>query len=268
MTDQRKEYRIEGRDSTIFRVQKNPDNPYVMVDRRPIDNPNLSFRAKGVLTYLLSRPDGWEVNIGDLVKHGVEGRDALRSTLTELREAGHLEYQQERQAGKFSTGKILVYEVPLAERRTDFQEADLLYTDLPETDKPHAENPTQVLSTLSINKESNKTTTLAKSEAFTLYEKNIGPITPMISEAIMDAERTYSTEWLERAILEAAMSNVRNMKYIEGILKGYAQRGSPDIGRDIVRPQQVAMKGNRPANKSAPAESKEEILRRVAQNVK
>lgn len=263
MSDQRKEYRIEGRDSTIFRVQKNPDNPYVMVDRRPIDNPNLSYRAKGVLTYLLSRPDGWEVNIGDLVKHGVEGRDALRATLKELREAGHLEYQQERQAGKFSTGKILVYEVPLAEPQTDFQEADL-----PEMDKPRAENPTQVLNKLSSNKENNKTTTSAKSEAFTLYEKNIGPLTPMIADSIKDAELTYSPEWVARAIQEAAKSNVRRWNYIEGVLRGYRERGSPDIGRDFAKSQQAATKNSRTANKTTPTESKEEILRRIAQNVK
>jgi len=258
--NEKKQYRIEGRDSTIFRVQKNPDNPYVMVDRRPIDNPKLSYRAKGVLTYLLSRPDGWEVNIGDLQNHGIEGRDALRNTLSELREAGHLEYQQERQAGKFSTGKILVYEVPLAEPQTDYQEAEEPDTDLPDTVEPHAENPTQVLSTLSNKKVNSNTTTPAKPESFTLYEGNIGPLTPMIADAIKDAEQTYSPEWVHRAILEAAKSNVRNMKYIEGILQGYAKRGSPDIGRDFVNK-------NKPTT-TAKQDDKDAILRRVSQNVR
>lgn len=257
MTD-KKEYRIEGRDSTIFRVLKNPDNPYVMVDRRPIDNPKLSYRAKGVLTYLLSRPDGWEVNIGDLQNHGIEGRDALRNTLTELREAGHLEYQQERQAGKFSTGKILVYEVPLAEPQTDFQEAEEPYPVNPYPVEPHAANPTQVLSTLSNKKESNKTTTPAKSEAFRLYEGNIGPLTPMIADALKDAEKTYTASWVQRAILEAAKSNVRNMKYIEGILQGYTKRGSPDIGRDFVK---------HTPKPTQQADDRDAIIRRVAQNV-
>lgn len=79
------------------------------------------------------------------------------------------------------------------------------------------------------------TTTTAKPNNFRLYESNIGPLTPMISDALKDAEKTYSPEWVERAILEAAKSNVRNMKYIEGILQGYAKRGSPDIGRDFVK---------------------------------
>lgn len=258
MTLPKKEYRIEGRDSTIFRVMKNPDNPYVMVDRRPIDNPKLSYRAKGVLTYLLSRPDGWEVNIGDLQNHGIEGRDALRNTLTELREAGHLEYQQERQAGKFSTGKILVYEVPLTEPQTDYQEAEEPYTDLPETAEPRAENPTQVLSTLNNKKVNSNTTAPAKPNNFTLYEGNIGPLTPMIADALKDAETTYSPEWLSRAIMEAAKSNVRNMKYIEGILQGYAKRGSPDIGRDFTKKQ----------NQNKSINDRDAIVRRVAGNVR
>ena len=112
-------------------------------------------------------------------------------------------------------------------------------------------------------KESNKekernTTTPAKPNNFTLYESNIGPLTPMISEALKDAEKTYSPEWLSRAILEAAKSNVRNMKYIEGILQGYAKRGSPDIGRNYVDKKQATQ---------LPANDKDAILRRVAKNV-
>lgn len=92
------------------------------------------------------------------------------------------------------------------------------------------------------NKEKERTTTALTPNNFVQYESNIGPITPMISKAIKDAERTYSPEWLERAILEAAKSNVRNMKYIEGILKGYAQRGNPDIGRNLARLPKKNMK--------------------------
>ena len=72
MTEQRKAYKIDGRPQTIYRVVKNKDNPYVMIDRRPVDNPTLSFKAKGILTYLLSRPDGWEVSVADLINSGSE----------------------------------------------------------------------------------------------------------------------------------------------------------------------------------------------------
>jgi DnaD/phage-associated family protein len=83
-------------------------------------------------------------------------------------------------------------------------------------------------------KEKERTTT-PNPNNFRIYEENIGPLTPLISDSIKDAECTYSSEWLRRAILEAAKSNVRNMKYIESILQGYKKRGSPDIGRDFIK---------------------------------
>jgi len=87
------------------------------------------------------------------------------------------------------------------------------------------------------NKEKEKNTTAAPTPNNpALYEANIGPLTPMISESINDAEQTYSPEWVAQAILEAAKSNVRKMKYIEAILQGYSQRGSPEIGRGFVQP--------------------------------
>lgn len=112
----------------------------------------------------------------------------------------------------------------------------------------------------SIKEIKRNTTTPAKPNNFTLYEGNIGPLTPMIADALKDAEKTYSPEWLERAILEAAKSNVRNMKYIEGILQGYAKRGSPDIGRDFV--------GKGKPTATAKQDDNDEIIRRVAQNVR
>ncbi|MBM4426404.1 MAG: DnaD domain protein [Chloroflexi bacterium] len=119
------------------------------------------------------------------------------------------------------------------------------------------------------NKEKEKnTTTSTTPNNFALYESNIGPLTPMISDALKDAEQTYSPDWVARAIQEAAKSNVRRWNYIEGVLRGYKDRGSPDIGRDFAKPQQSATKSYRTAMKTSPTESNEEILRRVAQNVK
>ena len=144
MSEQRKEYKIDGRPSTIYRVVKNKDNPYVMIDRRPVDNPSLSFKAKGILTYLLSRPDGWEVSVADLIKHGTEGEAAVRSGLKELKEAGHMRYTQSRNQGRITGWLIEVFEVPIPPDR-DFQQVENL----------NEENRTQVLKEL--NKKPKKT---------------------------------------------------------------------------------------------------------------
>jgi DnaD/phage-associated family protein len=60
---------------------------------------------------------------------------------------------------------------------------------------------------------------------FSLYEQNIGPLTPMISENLRDFETTYPAGWLEEAIGIAVARNKRSLAYIEGILKRWQTEG-------------------------------------------
>ena len=60
---------------------------------------------------------------------------------------------------------------------------------------------------------------------FTLYEENIGMLTPMIAEELKDAERLYPAPWIEDAFREAVSQNKRNWKYIEAILKRWDSEG-------------------------------------------
>jgi hypothetical protein len=112
MSEQKQDY--STRTKTIFRVEKNKDNPFVMIDRRPIENPSLSWRAKGVLTYLISRPDNWIVRLGDLVKRSPEGVYAVRAALKELTKAGHITRREEREEnGRFKQYVLEVREIPV-----------------------------------------------------------------------------------------------------------------------------------------------------------
>ena len=148
MSEEKQSYRIEGRPATIYRVVKSAENPYVMIDRRPIDNVKLSWKAKGILTYLMSRPDGWEVSVSDLVNHSTDGSASIRAGLKELKNAGHMKYTKMRQAGRITGWLIEVYEVP---------DSDFLHVEILHVEKPHVENRTQVLKNLSnTEKPSNK----------------------------------------------------------------------------------------------------------------
>jgi DNA replication protein len=60
---------------------------------------------------------------------------------------------------------------------------------------------------------------------FKLYEENIGPLTPMLADALKDAEQTYVAEWIAEAIAEAVKMNKRNWKYIEAILRRWKEEG-------------------------------------------
>jgi DnaD/phage-associated family protein len=60
---------------------------------------------------------------------------------------------------------------------------------------------------------------------YTLYEANIGLLTPMVAEQLRDAEETYPLEWLEAAIRQAAERNVRSWRYVSVILERWANEG-------------------------------------------
>jgi DNA replication protein len=60
---------------------------------------------------------------------------------------------------------------------------------------------------------------------FRLYEENIGPLTPLVSDALKDAEQIYPPEWIAEAVGEAVLNNKRNWKYVEAILRRWKDEG-------------------------------------------
>jgi len=70
---------------TIIRVHKDYDaDPFARIDKVPINDPDKSWKALGILVYVLSKPDGWEVNIKDLCNHATDQEKAVRSGIAEL----------------------------------------------------------------------------------------------------------------------------------------------------------------------------------------
>ncbi|MBI4770052.1 MAG: DnaD domain protein [Chloroflexi bacterium] len=66
---------------------------------------------------------------------------------------------------------------------------------------------------------------------FTLYEHNIGPLTPMIADELRDAEATYPAEWIEDAVREAVDNNARSLRYIIRVLENWQTQGRADRGK-------------------------------------
>ena len=66
---------------------------------------------------------------------------------------------------------------------------------------------------------------IERPNVFKLYEENIGPLTPLIADALKDAEETYEPAWIAEAIDLAVKNNKRNWKYCEAILKRWKEEG-------------------------------------------
>ena len=65
-------------------------------------------------------------------------------------------------------------------------------------------------------------------DIFTLYEQNIGMLTPMVAEELREAEKLYPETWLRDAIKEAVSLNKRNIRYIVRILERWSAEGRSD----------------------------------------
>lgn len=61
--------------------------------------------------------------------------------------------------------------------------------------------------------------------AFQLYEDNIGPLTPMIADALKDAQAEYPAHWLEEAMRVAVENNARNWRYVLAVLERWRAEG-------------------------------------------
>lgn len=60
---------------------------------------------------------------------------------------------------------------------------------------------------------------------FRLYEENFGPLTPMIAEALGEAEDSYPPDWIEEAMHIAVEKNARNWRYVTAILERWQNEG-------------------------------------------
>ena len=82
--------------------RKRKKNGFTQINNAVFENDQLSYRAKGLLGYLLSRPDNWKFNKTDLVRRSTEGRDAVYKAIDELKEAGYLHiYRNQSKDGTF-----------------------------------------------------------------------------------------------------------------------------------------------------------------------
>ena len=65
-------------------------------------------------------------------------------------------------------------------------------------------------------------------DIFTMYEANIGMLTPMIADELRDAEKNYPADWLRDAFKEAVSLNKRNWRYISRVLERWSAEGKED----------------------------------------
>lgn len=112
----------------IVKIKKK-DNPYIQIDKHGIEDNRLSWGATGLLTYLVGRPDDWEINITHLSTVKTDKRDITRKFLNELREFNYCHYFETRKSGKVIETTYLIFEIPtLPEKALEELEVEEGYT--------------------------------------------------------------------------------------------------------------------------------------------
>lgn len=138
-------------DSNIFRVEKTKD--FTVMSNHHFKNRKLSLKAKGLLSMMLSLPDGWDYSLSGLVKICVEGKEAINKALNELEQQGYVTRNQLRaEKGRFSRTEYVIREIPVppctenrvtvdAQLEVESQQPGLPYTENPSTVNPATDNP-------------------------------------------------------------------------------------------------------------------------------
>ena len=133
------------------------DSNFTMISNVGLKDNRLSFKAKGLLSYMLSLPDDWIFYESEIVNHATDGKQSVRTGMKELEKFGYLVKEQKRNSkGKFAKIDWVVSDEPINGDTTTFQPSTTFpSTDNPSTDKRATDNRT-LLSTkeLSTNKQS------------------------------------------------------------------------------------------------------------------
>jgi DnaD/phage-associated family protein len=216
----------------VIRVEKTKN--YTVMSNYHLKDKNLSLKAKGLLSYMLSLPDDWDYSVRGLVSCLKEGKDGIQAALHELEKYGYLKREQGRTAnGKLSGAIYTVMEIPLTEK--------------PHTGKPLAEKPPQLntngLNTDGISKEDdddNKDWL----ETLKFYQNEINPVMGGWElERLGDLYDSFGSKWVVDAMKEAIERNARSLKYITAVLEQWQ--------RDGYKVDKRKKKGNQPSKKKA-----------------
>ena len=121
----------------VFRVERNAG--YTVMSNHHLRNKNLTLKAKGLLSQMLSLPEDWDFTLAGLSYINREKIDAIREAIRELEKAGYIVRSRERdEKGRLRGADYVIYEQP--QQPT----LDLPTLENPTLDNPTLENPTQI----------------------------------------------------------------------------------------------------------------------------
>lgn len=132
---------------SVFRVEKTHD--YTVMSNHHLKNKQLSLKAKGLMSLVLSLPDNWDYTLQGLAYISMEKIDAIRRAVNELENEGYIIRNRKRdEHGRLRGTEYIIHEQPISELPT----LDNPTTNNPTLDLPTLENSTQLNNNIKNNK--------------------------------------------------------------------------------------------------------------------
>ena len=196
----------------VFRVEKN--RGYTVMSNHHLRNKDLSLKAKGLLSQMLSLPEDWDFTLKGLSLINREQIDAIRAAVRELEQAGYIVRSRERDSqGRLRGADYIIYEQPQPVPDSPTLENPTL--DNPTQEKPTQEKPTQLnkdRSRTNLSKKEKSITDLSSTDSFPILSPDPSPCraaperkgTEAVKQSAVDIYREIIMENIE---YDALMQN-------------------------------------------------------------
>ncbi|MDO5569015.1 MAG: hypothetical protein Q4G04_02745 [bacterium] len=133
---------------SVFKIEKTKD--FTVMSNYHLRDKSLTYKAKGLLSFMLSLPEDWDYSLAGLTAISKESRDGIRSILKELQTYHYLEIEKVRGDKGYFEYNYLIYEKPhFIEVDNEKINPDM---QIPHLDNPNMEIPTQINTNKQIDK--------------------------------------------------------------------------------------------------------------------
>lgn len=230
----------------VFRVEKTKD--FTVMSNFHLRDVELSLKAKGLLSLMLSLPEDWDYTTKGLARICKDGVDSITNALKELEHHGYLTRQRTRyENGRLGDITYTIHEKPVGQKEKE----ELPEQEKPEQEKPKRENPRQVNPEqveLKQEKPAQLNTELSNTEGLNTYQ-SIYPAEPEAASChdgmdrmeLADAYRQIICENIEYDILTERHGKQRMDETVELMLevilskRPYIRIAGDDFPREVVR---------------------------------
>ena len=148
-------------------IGKRIDGPYTVIGNAAAQDSEISWKAKGLLIYLLSLPKNWNIRISELANHATDGYDSTKRAMDELLAAGYI---QRGSRVRKPDGKLGDYVYLVTGVRDEMPNLEKPSQEKPSQEKPSQEKPSQENRQLQKKQRTKETKNKLNTENITAFE--------------------------------------------------------------------------------------------------